>query len=71
MQDNWLCHNSLILQYICNLEWPLCINLQLEKRKKMFYYLQTMAKRIKLSSAKSSWSSKAIEDKNLLKVSLY
>ena len=48
MQDNCLCRNSLTLEYINNLEWSLCINLQLEKRKKD-YYLQTMAKRTKLS----------------------
>ena len=22
MQDKWLCHNSLILEYIYNSEWP-------------------------------------------------
>ena len=39
----------LILEYIYNSEWPLGINLQLEKEKKKFYYLQTMAKITKLS----------------------
>ena len=35
--------------HIHNSQWPLCINLQLEKRKKMFHYLQTMAKITKLN----------------------
>ena len=39
----------LILEYIYNSEWPLCINLQLEKIKNMFHYLQTMAKITKLN----------------------
>ena len=32
MQNNWLYHRSLTSEYICNLELPLCIKLQLEKR---------------------------------------
>ena len=53
-------YNSFILEYIYNLEWPLCINRELENWKmknvtwKMFYYLQTIAKRTNLIWAKSS-----------------
>ena len=38
---------------------------------KMFYYLQIIAKRTKLSWAKSRLSLQDTEDKNLLKISLY
>ena len=37
----------------------------------MFYYLQIIAKRTKLSWAKSRLSLQDTEDKNLLKISLY
>ena len=52
MQDNWLSHNSLILEYIYNSEWPLCKNLQLAERKNLFHYLQIMAKITNLNYAK-------------------
>ena len=69
MEDKWLCRKFLIYMYI-QFRVAFMHKPTTWKIKEIFHFLETITQRIKLGWAKSTLSSFATEDRNLLNLSL-